>query len=339
MTHSTSMKQVAELHVGYAFISFIPIFIFILHVIILSVLANTSFSWPEPLPDQIMLPGSREAASRLKFLSMLFLLSFSALFIVTKFVFDIKTYFSGSASYTLYLTFGLVIFVGILYLALMFAGAIPEIRERLGRDLFNLAFAAKEDVKTYWSERVFEGLLTFSFLAMICSVAALTAGAVSCLARLPGFDDMGNWKFQSVRFKTYVFLGAGFLIVSVLYFKSWVDYPAFLLTSGSTKQDYSSLVSAHVIFTGIAYSLVLAGYAIPIAYIQEGKADVTALTMMGKPGDRRTIRSNPALMADVTKMKQEKNLEFTSADIIKVVFAIMGPLITGVLADLASALS
>jgi Na+/proline symporter len=119
--------------------------------------------------------------------------------------------------------------------------------------------------------------------------------------------------------KNYVFISAAFLVVGVLYFKSWADYPAFLLNSDATKDDfeaYTSLSNAYISFVGIQYTLILAAYALPISYVQAGQSDLICKNIIEKSGPSA---SHAARKATLYSVKREEGLELSINDVIKII--------------------
>lgn len=357
MTNSpASMQERADLSLRYALITLPPILILLLSEIMLFTLADDSVLFSENVLKDANFSEPGEAASRLKMIGMALLVLISAFAINLKFASDIKTHFAGSAKNTLFRAYGIVLVAGVLLLAVM-AIKTRTLRgiaqERMGDDLFDLVFERLKNtpdesilVENVWGENVYQILIFISQIAIIFAVAALLAGAISCLAKLPRLSEKKNWTYQSERLRTYIFIAAGFLIFCVLYFQSWADYPAFLLAKES---PYRSLSNAYTSFIGIEWSLVLAAYALPIFIIQARNADEIAMTIMGKTDiakaingkadDLGTVRSNPALKAQVSSIKRKEGMELSLAEIMRVVFAVLGPLITGAVANLASAIS
>ncbi len=94
MTSRPSMQERAELPMRYAFITLIPLLIFIVYTIMINTLANNYVPFAVDLPDKDNLLVPREAASRLKMLGMLLLTSLITIAIILKFAFDVRTYFS-----------------------------------------------------------------------------------------------------------------------------------------------------------------------------------------------------------------------------------------------------
>lgn len=325
----------ADLPWHYAAIALLPVFVFLLSEVILLTLAHNDVAFPEPALASTTYFEPGEAAARLKMLGMGFLVFVSCVAVICKFAADLYTYFAGPARQTLYLTYAIVVLIGLVFLAMTYAQGLPLPKERLGEALFDQVFGGLRQGRSMWRAPVYEVFISVTHIAVLLAMAAFVAGGLSCLARLPGLSDTENWKYQSDRLKTYVFLSAAFLAISVLYFKSWADYPAFLLKA-SDFAAYSALSNAYTSFIGIEYSLMLAALALPIAYLQARKGDAIATRILREAHDTAT-RSAATLRAQVSAMKKEQGLELSVADILKVVLAIIGPFMTGALTNLASA--
>ncbi len=353
-----SRPEAADLPLGYAALALLPILVFLLSELVLAVLAHNSVWFSEQALADAPFSDPAEAAARLKMLGMAFLVLVSSIAVVCKFASDLRTYFAGSDRRTLYLACAMVIAVGAIFLALSYAPFADEIcadgdsaeqgaadegaaallrspKLRLGEALFDRALCGLNPGRSLWSEHSYDVLVDTTHIAVLFAIAAFVAGAISCLARLPGSSEEDNWKFQSERLKLYLFLSAAFLAVSVLYFKSWADYPAFLLTRPELSA-YASLSSAYTSFIGIEYSLMLAALALPIAWLQAQRADAIAMKIVQKTRGRGREPAS-TLKAQLSAVKQKEGLELSLADVVKVVLAIIGPFMTGALTNLASA--
>jgi hypothetical protein len=335
-----SRPEAADLPLGYAALALPPILVFLLSELVLAVLAHNSVGFSEQALAHAPFSDPGEAASRLKMLGMAFLVLVSSVGVIYKFVSDMRTYFAGSDRRPLYLAYGMVVAVGVIFLALSysrtsFAELLRSPKLRLGGALFDRALQGLNPGHSLWGEQTYHPLVNTTHFAVLLAIAAFVAGAISCLARLPGPSEEDNWKFQSERLKLYLFLSAAFLAVSVLYFKSWADYPAFLLT-GSELSAYASLSSAYTSFIGIEYSLMLAALALPITYLQAQRADAIAMRIVQKSRGRSREPAS-TLKAQLSAVKQKEGLELSLADVVKVVLAIIGPFMTGALTNLASA--
>ena len=317
----------ANLEMRHICISLSPILVFCFSESILAALAHNSVPILFELPNNMNFLEAGEAAARLHMLSMLFLVLLGAVAVLVKLGIDIGTYVRGPARYTLYLAFGLVVIAGAAFLAISTSHEVMEPRGRLGKEIFDQLFQLVGNIKKpgYWSEDAYNTLVKVSHIAILLTIAALISGSISCLSKLPGMDDKQNLVLQSKRLRVYIIISAVFLIISVLYFKSWANYPAFLLASEPAALNFSQYVAlarAYTSFTGIEYSLVLAAYALPISYIQSRRANDIALNVINQSEHLETQPSTWISAAQVDIVKREEGLETKPLDIFKPAFPI-----------------
>ncbi|MDJ0895644.1 MAG: hypothetical protein QNJ92_10935 [Alphaproteobacteria bacterium] len=337
-------QEQADLPFKYACLSLFPILIFCLSETILGTLAHNSVPVSSELRERITFSDAGEAAARLRMLGMGLLVFLGAGAVLAKFFVDVRTHFAGPARTTILWAGGLVFIAGLVFLLLMYVKWIPIPRQRLGKELFDAIFlgVAESGRDNLWNETTYEVVTGLTHLAVVLSVAAFVAAAISCLAKLPGLDETENWRCQAARLKTYLFLSAGFLIMSVLYFKSWADYPNFLLAAEGTKSEFAqqvALANAYTTFTGIEYSLVLASYVLPASYIQSRRADEMAKNIVIESGHLSQPPPSLEFTTQVQAFKQDEHLEIASVEMVKIIFAIIGPLMTGALSGLATTIA
>ena len=183
----------------------------------------------------------------------------------------------------------------------------------------------QEDGQSIWHEGTYTSFIAITHVVIIMVVAVLVAGSVSCLARFPRLTAEENWRYQSRFLKMHAFISAAFLSIGVLYFRIWADYPAFLLTSESASSAYEALSAAYTSFTGVEYSLVLAAYALPVSYVQA--REVSQIVGVTKHATQ------------AASLTGSESLQFTLSDTAKIVFAVVGPFMTGIVTSIISAAS
>lgn len=340
---SPTLKQ-AVLPTSFALIALCPILVFCLAEVILATLAHNSVPFSPDLLEERDFPEPGEAAARLHMLGLAFLVLLGAAGMVLKTAFDFVTYFSGPARRTLVLACFLALVVGAAFLVLMTWYQFMQPPARLGAALFRRLFEGVNAIEEpgLWSRGTYQVLASTTHVAVVLAIAATITGSISCLAKFPGLDEKENWKLQSRRLKTYATISAAFLIVSVFYFKSWAVYPAFLLATEATKTAHAqfiALANAYTGFTGIEYSLVLAAYALPGSYFQSHEADRIARNLVARSRGPEAAPPAAILGAQVKSVRHREGLETTPLDIFKIVLAILSPLITGALANLAAVLA
>ena len=342
-TPDPTQKQVA-LPTAFALIALCPIVVFCLAEIVLATLAHNAVPFPSELFEDRAVSQAGEAAARLHMLGLAFLVLLGAAAMVAKTAFDVAAYFSGSARRTLVLACVLALGVGAVFLVLMWWMRFTQPPARLGAELFRRLFdvVGATNGPGLWSRDSYQILVSTTHVAVVLAIASMITGAISCLAWFPDLDDKENWRFQSQRLKTYVTISAAFLIVSVFYFKSWAVYPGFLLAAEETKAahaQYLALANAYTAFTGIEYSLVLAAYALPVSYFQSRQADLLARDLVTRGEGAGAALPSAKLAAQVKSLRQKEGLETTPLDMFKIILAIISPLITGALTNLATGLA
>lgn len=340
---SPALRQ-AVLPTSFALIALGPIVVFFMAEVILAMLAHNSNPFPRKLVEGLDFAEPGEAAARLHLLGLALLVLLGAVGMVVKTAFDAFAYFSGPARTTLGLACVLALAVGAAFLQLMTTLEFMQPNARLGEALFDRLFKGVHAIEEpgLWNRGTYQLLASATHVAVVLAIAAMITGAISCLAKLPGLDEKENWKIQSQRLKTYATISAGFLIVSVFYFKSWAVYPAFLLAGEATKAAYgqfAALANAYTAFTGIEYSLVLAAYALPVSYFQSREADRIARQLMAGGSDPETAPAGVQLKAQVKSMRKKAGLEASPQDIVRIILTILSPLITGALTNLSAVIT
>ncbi len=347
---SPTQKQ-AVLPTSFALIVLCPILVFCLAEVILATLAHNSVPFSPELLELLEgrdFPEPGEAAARLHMIGLALLVLLGAAGMVLKTAFDFVAYFSGPARCTLVLASLLAVAVGMAFLGLwtldwvlMPEDRIMDPKARLGVALFDRLFVGVNAIEKprLWSQGTYKVLAGATHVAVVLAIAAMVTGSISCLAKFPDLDEKENWKLQSQRLKTYATISAAFLIVSVFYFKGWAVYPAFLLATEATNAahaQFAALANAYTAFTGIEYSLVLAAYALPVSYFQSHEADLMARELIARSRGPKAAPPAAKLAAQVKSVRHREGLETTPLDMFKIILAIISPLITGALANLAA---
>ena len=101
-----------------------------------------------------------------------------------------------------------------------------------------------------------------------------------------------------------------------------------MLTKDATKA-YNAVVNSYAILTGIEYTVLLAAYALPVGFYLSRQADRIVHEIIVRDlqnDDKLTMR----------EIRTRENLKITSQDILKIVIALLSPLITGSVATLSS---
>lgn len=325
----------AELKLKYAWLVLIPAAALILAEATIGLLAQQPLEIP--VSDACESLPLREAAARLELLSLVSLYLLFAAVLFGKFLRDMAVLFDWRGRGVAGAVLGVCAAIGLVFILAAYGLDMWAVkRELFTTALFDAAFAEAE---TYGSDVVWGGTM---FLAMLCvtmglsvlAVAAAVAGGITCLAERPDGDPIENWVQQAERLRTYIYMGAGILIVGVLFVKAWAAYPGYLLC-GDAGEAYASLVDAFTMFTGVEYSVVLAAAAIPTAMILSARAQRFAAQSLTGGG------SAPAAAPSRAQIQQERakhKLIFSAQDVLKTVAALLAPFLTGAIANLTTVL-
>ena len=149
---------------------------------------------------------------------------------------------------------------------------------------------------------------------LLLVLPAIVLGAVSCLAGLPGLA-----RAQAKRLDTYMYLAAALLVCGLLFLSAILRWPGYAFR-GADLASYTAHVSGYVLYWGIAYSLVIAAFYVPVAIILSG-----AMRKSGpvEPGQ-----------GDATTTKAAASASPQPLDALKVAAAVFAPAITGLIGEI-----
>lgn len=285
-----------------------------------------------------------EAAARMQLLGMALLFLLSGAAIILKFVGDIRLLFHDTTRVRILTVYFICVAAGATVVLSAYGGIVPRSFELIDAQMFQDAFANAAGMTggRIWGKSVFNGLLGVVNAVTALAVPAFVAGGFSCLARFPALEDKENWIWQSGRLKTYLYMSTWFLVIGVLFLRTWIQYPQYLPSAETDKAAFAafgSLVNAFSAYTGIEYSLVLAAYALPVAWVLSMRADTIAakivMTEKKLSSPPRTVPFN----LEVQKVREREQLVITPVDALKATAALLAPLITGAFSSLAGTLS
>ncbi len=118
----------------------------------------------------------------------------------------------------------------------------------------------------------------------------------------------------------YLYLAAAVLVSGVLFHTAWTGWVGFAIDGDSAvKEGYASLVSAYAGYKGMLYSLLIASYYGPVAWVLARRAEGI------KPHASENISPE-----EIDAWRLKKGLAFSYWGAAKTMAGIMGPLVAGV---------
>jgi hypothetical protein len=286
-----------------------------------------------------------ESAARLQFVAVEFLYLVLTAAVIGKVSWDVWRLFGSKIPPVVS---GLAIFGGTVVALIVLGvatGVLERFEEFLGNELFIRAFSTKPPLRAggHWDLRTLELLWGANIVGTGATAAAFLIGFVTCLAEpsedLSPDEQTKHWKQQFERLKTNVYLAAAMLALGVILFRVWALYPSFIL-EGAPLLAYERLVNALSAFEGIEYSLALAAMALPVAWLQSVRADhIAARTLnngRGEAGEAMDLtRVNPTIQA----AKEQLGLTLAPTEALKLLVALLAPLVTGTITSVTAAVS
>jgi hypothetical protein len=191
----------------------------------------------------------------------------------------------------------------------------------------------------WWDQWVF---------ASICSIYTTAVGVVgtlvglvliSCLAepqgKLEGEALERHWSEQRDRLGIIVYLGTSTLALGVIVLRAELSYPMFAIAPDQLR-NYVALLNARCAYAGIEYSLMLSSIILPIIAIVASKSAGAAKQV--KPA---AVAARPPAKAkqNATSHGPGDGAESTSSvmGVVRLILALLLPLLTGALSGLGSA--
>ena len=339
-TEGSEPKQSqARLPVVYVLIALGPIFVFCAAELILSRFAQSSVTYSPDLLGCRGWPGAVEATARLHMLGLGMLVLLGAAGMLVGTCFDLWAKCRCRENLLLFVAALFLVGVGLAFVKLTKNWPSMHPRNRLGSALFDTLAngPAASEGEAFWPSDMYDAFVTSTHVAIILAVAAMTVGSISCLVNLSGRDAAERWRRQSERLKTYATISAAFLIASVFYFKSWATYPAFLLAFEDTKDAHAhflSLANAYTTYAGIEYSLILAAYVLPVSFVLTWKSERIE-RRLARTGTESGAEQHSGKSAAKSKNGDSReNLAVKPLEMLKLIIAIISPMITGALTNL-----
>lgn len=296
---------------------------------------------------------AEEASGRLDLLASILLFALSSAGVAAKIVFDVRSIFEARVQRTIATVavsvtaagFAIVVVTGLI-------GVWPESITLVGRDLYEQAVAkvASFSDGTGWGATALSSVIwTYAAAASIVSFVA-AIGMISCLAHPVEVQsvshndekDRDDWSWQLERLRTYLFLSTAALAIGVIALRMWVIYPSFLFGEADKAllAAYTSAANSYAVYEGILYSICIASIAFPVTWILSSRADRIAARMLA--------RSSPTSSTEPTELgfslpvhlkKAQEKMIITPVEALKLILAVLAPLLAGTLSSLTGLLS
>jgi hypothetical protein len=275
-----------------------------------------------------------EAAARMQLLGMIPVYFAAAIAVIVKFGADIVFHFRDPARLRLMVAYGLCLAAGLLVLALVYGvEVLPKTKALLNEQVFENALKqAAVFGPSAWGSCAFDVLLGLVNGITLLAIPALIAGAISCLATFTLMPEVESWRRQVERLKTYLYTSTGFLVLGVLYFKTWTGYPSYYLENQTAGPAFRNLANTFTMYTGIEYSVVLAAYALPVAWILSRDGEKIA-----KDIARQQSSASAVTPLTVSQIRKEEELVFSTKESLQAILAVLAPFIVGTLPSLTAA--
>ena len=277
-----------------------------------------------------------EASARMRLLAMFALFFIFSAAVIAKFWSDLSRLFANPARFRVVVAYGLGVgAAAVVVVSAYVRGGLPRAMDMLGCGTFVEALGmAASFGGGPWGGCAFDRLLDVTNVVAGFTIPAFVAGGISCLARSARQDalEKENWTYQAERLKTYIYMSTAFLVLGVLYFATWTGYPSFAL-SPEARPAFEAAVNAFTMYTGIEYSIILAAYALPVAWIVSRRADRIAAHIAAEECGHEAVVPLSALK----EIREREGLAFSTSDTVKAVLALLAPLITGTLPSLTAA--
>jgi hypothetical protein len=332
-----------------------PLAIFALAQFVLAWLGNTEVALPQGCCDPTLQLTANEAAARMRLLgSMLLFLLFAlgAIFVVG---YDLRRIFAPRVRNQLLWTgvIGLAVVVVIRLLGLFLGW--PEPMSLIGSSAFAEALKVQDAFSSGpWGEGWLSFIIWIYSIFIALAATALIVGLISCLAQLDPAEDPAtrqrtpptadelkdNWIWQSERVQMYIYIATALLVLGILAVKFWTSYPAFIFTGDTAEANvkaHAAVVDAFAIYQGIEYSLMLAAIVLPVTWLLTWEADQIAKAAIDDDA-KRGVRSLTPMTLQIQVKKEEKKLALTPMDALKLIAAVLAPLLAGTLSSLTGLL-
>ncbi|MCP4096035.1 MAG: hypothetical protein GY748_07310 [Planctomycetaceae bacterium] len=339
---SSSTKQNSSIGMSWNVMAIVllPIFVIAIQQFLLSNFSQKGI----PITDVKMESYvAFESAKRLYLLSVSFLYFSVCILVSGKIIFDLIKLSSdngkkklGTGTFLLLCVSSVVGFISIFgddYLNISI----------IGQKWFCLALDGTSDCGTEtvqqvwfnWGYESFIGLLNLSAIITAFTIPFLIIGAISCLDIIPNVDNQENWKYQTHRFKNYMFGCSAVLILGVVFFKTWTSYPSVLLNhkmDQTIRMGLEALSSSMTMLTGLTYTLIFASFSLPVAYILNRRANVLATNIIGSD------KYGPNIFTKVAEKRKSIGLTLTTMELVQSIVALLAPLLTGAFSSMLGSL-
>jgi hypothetical protein len=149
------------------------------------------------------------------------------------------------------------------------------------------------------------------------AATTLVLGAISCLATRRGVrKGPAADREQAERLHTYLYLTAALFVCGLLFLSALLQWPGYAF-QGKAAEAYRAHASAFVLYWGVAYSIIIAAYYLPVAILLSRRGGKSVLGRASPTG------SDPAM-----------NDALGPLDLLKIVAGIFAPAIAGLLGEI-----
>ncbi|MEO1640923.1 MAG: hypothetical protein AAFU41_16935 [Pseudomonadota bacterium] len=319
----------------YFLITFPPILIFVIEGVITDTFVDASLQVPLAVLGDV--PPWLETAGRFKFLAASWLFVAIAVLAFAMVVRDLlvltdrATQYAGAAALAL-------IFAIAMIPTVQYAGDPDALRNyhRLGGDVFEavLGLGRLPGCKAPTDQwllgvcgdmpvrSMFNRMFDIINIAAGLGVGALVVGMILCLAAQP--DDGVSARATQLRRNTHrmqrqLYISGVVLTFGILFAISWMRWP-LSLASGEGAEQYGTVVSAALLYTGVYFSLLILSFYMPVALILDGRKRVLA--------DQAFAAAEKPAEATRAEWLKKQGLQRDPTELFKSGFALAAPFLT-----------
>lgn len=163
-------------------------------------------------------------------------------------------------------------------------------------------------------QAVIDAINIFATVVPVIGVIASCSTLVPCMAQgRVGADYYAN---QMRYLKDLLNAGSVMLLVGILHMSIWLRWPSAFLGDAKLVEDINNFSLAVSTFWGVAFTLLIAAYYIPVARTLNRRAKAALADVYDDP-------------AELKRWLKENDLEMSTASQIREIVAISGPLLAG----------
>lgn len=159
---------------------------------------------------------------------------------------------------------------------------------------------------------------------LIFVLPAVVFGTIACLALPAGAspeERQAALAAQIARLNGLLYLSATLLVCGLLFLSAFASWPAYSLHPADAA-PYQAHASSLVLYWGVAYSLFIAGFYVPVAVLLSRRSGTSAAAVLGRPQTGKTSDGDGAATEPLAPLA-----------LIKIAAAVFAPAIVGLLGD------